>query len=608
MQILPPSFDTDLSPSLTAKVDQDRLRILFEHLPASLIGSLLLVFGLGWMMGQLISPQAAWLWMAIKLVTLALRGGHLVWGNQRPERTANPRAYLRSMRWLVAIDGLAWGMAAWYFTPTSNLDAAVVVLGSLLGLSAMASYSLAIDFRTLAAFIVPILGPSVPFCLTRPDLMGHFGAVAMGAFLLMLISQGWRVQNRVHELLRLRFVNEEIAQQREQALEDARQHSEARSRFLATVSHEMRTPLHGMLGLTRLLRHEEPRDDQLERLRLIERSGEHLLMVINDVLDFSRMEAGRMQFQSRPFDLSRVLEDVEGIFQVLARRKGLTLTLTSNWEGPMPLVGDPGRIRQVLHNLLGNAIKFTERGSIHVHAWQREPGRFDLVVRDTGPGIAEIDRLRIFEAFTQGESGLSRARGGTGLGLSIARQLCQGMGGDLVCDSIPGMGSTFTATVVCEVSPDLLVPQPEELARPADFSDSGWLTLGARVLLVEDNPVNVVVAEAMLRNLGYEVHTVADGLQAVHWLSHHSCDVVLMDCAMPVMDGFEATREIRRRELQAGASRLPVVALTAHLAAEERERCRDAGMDDFLSKPFDADDLQRVVERCLTQGALLRTL
>jgi CheY-like chemotaxis protein len=170
------------------------------------------------------------------------------------------------------------------------------------------------------------------------------------------------------------------------------------------------------------------------------------------------------------------------------------------------------------------------------------------------------------------------------------------------------MGSTFTATVVCEVSPDLLVPQPEELARPADFSDSGWLTLGARVLLVEDNPVNVVVAEAMLRNLGYEVHTVADGLQAVHWLSHHSCDVVLMDCAMPVMDGFEATREIRRRELQAGASRLPVVALTAHLAAEERERCRDAGMDDFLSKPFDADDLQRVVERCLTQGALLRTL
>ncbi|TBO27922.1 response regulator [Aquabacterium lacunae] len=609
MQILPPIHDTDLSPSLTAKVDQDRLRILFEHLPASLIGSLLLVFGLGWMMGQLISPEAAWVWMAIKLVTVALRGAHLVWGHGHPDRTADPRAYLRGMRWLVAIDGLAWGMAAWYFTPPENLDAAVVVLGCLLGLSAMASYSLAIDFRTLSAFIVPILGPCVPFCLTRPDIMGHFGAVAMGAFLLMLISQGWRVQNRVHELLRLRFVNEEIAQQREQALEEARQHSEARSRFLATVSHEMRTPLHGMLGLTRLLRHEDPRDDQAERLRLIERSGEHLLMVINDVLDFSRMEAGRMQFQSRPFDLSRVLEDVEGIFQVLARRKGLSLTLTSNWEGPMPLIGDPGRIRQVLHNLLGNAIKFTERGNIQVHAWHREAGRFDLVVRDTGPGIDEADRQRIFEAFTQGESGLSRARGGTGLGLSIARQLCQGMGGDLVCESIPGVGSTFTASVQCEVSPELLVPARDtDSPRPPEFADSGWLTLGARVLLVEDNPVNVVVAEAMLRNLGYEVHTVGDGLQAVHWLSQHSCDVVLMDCAMPVMDGFDATREIRRREQQGGVSRLPVVALTAHLAAEERERCHEAGMDDFLSKPFDADDLQRVVERCLTQGALLRTL
>jgi CheY-like chemotaxis protein len=171
------------------------------------------------------------------------------------------------------------------------------------------------------------------------------------------------------------------------------------------------------------------------------------------------------------------------------------------------------------------------------------------------------------------------------------------------------MGSTFTATVLCEVSAEVLLPTLDtEPSRPPEFSDSGWLTLGARVLLVEDNPVNVVVAEAMLRNLGYEVHTVGDGQQAVHWLSHRSCDVVLMDCAMPVMDGFDATREIRRRELQLGASRVPVVALTAHLAAEERERCRDAGMDDFLSKPFDADDLQRVVERCLTQGALLRTL
>ena len=213
--------------------------------------------------------------------------------------------------------------------------------------------------------------------------------------------------------------------------------------------------------------------------------------------------------------------------------------------------------------------------------------------------------MRIFEAFTQGEVGLVRQTGGTGLGLSIARQLCQAMGGDLVCDSIEGMGSTFTATVVCT---DVAVHPDIDLSTPVPTTaDSGWMNFGTRVLLVEDNPVNVLVAEAMLRNLGYEVSTANDGLQAVQWLERHPCDVVLMDCAMPVMDGYDATREIRSREQLTGRSRVPIVALTAHMQAEEREHCRQAGMDDFVSKPFQSDEIQRVVERCVASGSLLRT-
>ena len=512
---------------------------------------------------------------------------------------------LNHMRWLVAIDGLVWGMLAWAVVPTVNLDGAVVALGCLLGLASVAAYSLAVDFRTMAWFIVPILAPNVPYCLTRSDLMGQFGAVALTGFLAALLYQGLRVQSRTRELLQLRYVNERIAQEREVALAQSRLHAEARSRFLATVSHEMRTPLHGMLGLARLLQRDRPRAEQAHRLSLIERSGEHLLLVINDVLDFSKIEAGRMEIQHLPFDLTQELQEAVGVFQVLAHRKKLTLTLTLGWDGPCLVIGDAGRVRQVLHNLMGNAVKFTEHGSVHLLAQRlSDTDEFEILVRDSGPGIALEEQSKIFEAFTQAQSALNRRHEGTGLGLSIARQLCQAMGGDLTCDSAPGLGAVFKARMRC--------PQAErqELAafEAAPYLDSGWLTEGSRVLLVEDNPVNVLVAEAMLRNLGYEVCTVTDGRQAVAWLENDQCDVVLMDCAMPVMDGFEATRQIRHRESLTGRTRVPIVALTANVLSDERAQCLEVGMDDYLAKPFESDDIQRVVQRCVTNAPLLRVL
>ena len=589
------------------QVDADRLRILLEHIPAALAGSALLSLGAAWFMAQMVSPTVALIWLGGKTLAVLPRCLQLLQARGRPYKTSEEvHAVFRRMRWLVALDGLVWGMLAWAVVPLMNLNAAVVALSCLLGLASVAAYSLAVDFRTMAWFIVPILAPNVVFCATRPDLMGQFGAMALTAFLGALIFQGQRLQGRMRELLQLRFVNERIAQEREVALAESFGHAEARSRFLATVSHEMRTPLHGMLGLARLLQRDRPRPEQAHQLSLIERSGEHLLLVINDVLDFSKIEAGRMEIQHRPFDLTQELQEATSVFQVLAHRKKLTLTLTLAWDGPCPVIGDAGRLRQVLHNLLGNAVKFTEHGSVHLLA-QRLPDSddFELIVRDSGPGIPLEDQVRIFEAFTQVQSSLNRRHEGTGLGLSIARQLCQAMGGDLTCDSTPGRGAVFRARVRCPRAEEASVPSSAE---PAPHVNSAWLTEGACVLLVEDNPVNVLVAEAMLRNLGYEVFTVTDGRQAVAWLENDQCDVVLMDCAMPVMDGFEATRQIRQREGQTGRTRVPIVALTANVLSDERSLCLEVGMDDHLAKPFESDDLRRVVQRCMTNAPLLRVL
>ena len=602
-----------LSLALADKITIDRLRILCENLPLSILGGIALSLAMAWMMSTMVSHQIALWWLVGKSLTALPRLVHVAYLMRRTRRghvyqsAQEAQRVLNVLRALVLFDGLTWGAAAWLCTPATNLDAAVVMLGCLLGLASVAAYALAVDFRTMACFVLPILGPNVPFCLTRPDVMGSFGVAALSGFTVVLLLQGWRVQQRVQELLTLRFENEAIAQERELALAQARLHSEAKSRFLATVSHEMRTPLHGMLGLARLLQHEQPRPEQRQRLGLIERSGEHLLLVINDVLDFSKIEAGRMDIQHQPFDLSAVLQEATGVFQVLAQRKKLTLTLTLGWDGPCVVLGDAGRVRQVLHNLLGNAVKFTEHGSVHLLA-QRQPDtdHFEIAVRDTGPGIALHEQPLIFEAFTQAQPNLNRSHGGTGLGLSIARQLCQGMGGGLTLESAPGLGAVFKARIHCPVVVSDAA-DPVSPPQPA-YADSGWLHVGARVLLVEDNPVNVLVAEAMLRNLGHEVCTVNDGLQAVAWLDAEQCDVVLMDCAMPVMDGFEAAREIRRRERQGERGRVPIVALTANVLADERELCLQAGMDDYLAKPFEPDDIQRVVERCMANAPLMRAL
>lgn len=387
----------------------------------------------------------------------------------------------------------------------------------------------------------------------------------------------------------------------EQARDAAEAASKAKTRFLAVMSHELRTPLHGVLGAAELLRQDDM--SHSERTNLIDavsRGGTHLLNLINDVLDLSRIEAGRLEPHNEPFDvrdsIGRALEAV----QMQAVSKGLDLQHGIAPQVPQWLLGDDFRLRQVLINLLGNAVKFTDQGHVCLSArYERTgsgPGRLLLQVEDSGIGIAEDDRARIFEAFHQADSGSTRRHGGTGLGLAIAQQLVVVMGGRLDLQSELGRGT--------RVSVELPLPV---VAPPDAHHSTSSMTLtglqddltGVRVLLVDDDPVNTMIAEQMLARMQADVDVAHSGAEAIDRLRHMPYDVVLMDWRMPGMDGLETTRHLRDGTAGEAARHVAVIGFTANAYNEDRLACLRAGMDDVLIKPVSKLQLRMAVQRLL---------
>jgi len=378
-----------------------------------------------------------------------------------------------------------------------------------------------------------------------------------------------------------------------QTREEAERANNAKSDFLAMMSHELRTPMNGVLGMLQLLETTEMTEEQIEYAALASESTEHLLKVINDILDFSRIERSALELEHIPFNLAELITSSAQAFQHSAVQRGLDLQLRipSGMES-LQVKGDPTRIRQILVNLIGNALKFTEKGSVTVEPqWQsldHELLWFTCTVRDSGIGISAESLELMFNAFQQADSTISRRYGGTGLGLPIARTLAERMGGTLRAQSEEGRGSVFTLEI-----PLALYQQSLPVLAPRVHTGHHHGE-GRNVLLVEDNPVNQTVIQAMLRSLGFTVSIATDGAQAIRSAESLIFEAILMDCRLPLIDGYEATRQIRQLP---GCADLPIIALTANALQGDREACLSAGMNDYLAKPFKRTDLQQILQR-----------
>ncbi|MBL8361668.1 MAG: response regulator [Rubrivivax sp.] len=536
-------------------------------------------------------------WLGMKLAVAVVR----VAMDRRARADAPERLVVWGARfeWALAVDGLLFGMIGWLLVPADPPVVGTVMVAALLGIAAVGTVVLVVAWRPCMAFVLPALVPATIVQLSLGTRVSTFLGLGMALFLGLLVAEVRKSAAHTQEMLKLRYHADRLAAEREAALEQALRSDAAKSQFLATMSHEMRTPLHGILGLAHEIR--SPALDAAERdrhLHTLVRAGDHLLGIINDVLDYSRIGSGPLQLEEQPFELGALLAGALAMHEVVARERGLELRLVSSAATPLWLRGDPARLRQVLLNLLGNAIKFTERGSVTLiaHAWPTtRPGdrRVTLVleVADTGPGVPEHERDRIFDAFHQIDGSYGRRQGGTGLGLTISREIALAMGGDLVCLPGQGSGAVFRFAAVL---PAVDAPAPAEAAAPvAAVAPADAPIAGLRVLLAEDNEVNALVAQAILGRLGATVLHASDGEQAVALAREHACDAVLMDCQMPGIDGFEATARIRADE----RAPVPIVALTANALEGDRERCLAAGMDEHLGKPFREEQLAALLVR-----------
>ncbi len=391
--------------------------------------------------------------------------------------------------------------------------------------------------------------------------------------------------------------NTYLVEESRRALAAAEAASEAKSEFMANMSHEIRTPMNGVIGMTSLLADTALTEEQNDCVDTIRASGEHLLVVINDILDFSKIEAGKVRLDERDFSLRECLRTAVAVVEPLARVKGLELSVDAPVDLPEEIFGDPARLRQVLVNLISNAVKFTEHGLVRIRVRANDlPEERDVQlafeIEDSGIGIAEEQSTRLFQPFTQGDSSTARRFGGTGLGLVISKRLVELMGGTISFDSVPGEGTTFRFHVTCHRS--IVKSGTSQEGGILDAAVSSEQVSMLSVLVAEDNPVNQRVTLAMLRSLGSIADLAASGEEVLDAASETDYDVVFMDLQMPGLDGFEATRRLRARP---DGRRYWIIALTANALPGDRELCLEAGMDDYVSKPVKPDALRAALER-----------
>ena len=578
-----------MTPALRAHVAHEQMRMVLLHTRLGTLAASGFAVLLALHLQAVVPALPVLAWLVVKLAVAAARIALAqTYGRHAARSPGGPQAqrWQRAMLALLAVDGLVWGVAG-FALMDQPVPVAALAVAALDGVACVATFGLQVRLAATAAYAVPILLPMALGLALRADEIALFTAGAQLILLVLLLATARATSQQLASGLLLRLQAERLVAEKDAALQLAQERSAERNRFMAKVSHELRTPLHGMLGLARLL-HLEARDPTVNhRLELIEGSGTHLLALINDLLEVSRIETGHFTLHDEAFDLAAQLDQMADLFTLRAADKGLQFSFHLRLPRPCWVHGDAARLRQVLNNLLGNAVKFTRRGGITLEAGPgAQPDRVRLEVRDSGVGVSADELARIFQPFHQAASNGStgHAADGVGLGLTIAREIALAMGGDLHLRSTPGQGSSFCFEAVL----------PPAATRPvAPASAAAGQHLPRLVLVAEDDEINALIVDAFLTGLGVRCERVSDGKQAVSRALRETDrpDLVLMDCRMPVMDGLSATAEIRHQERTLNLRRLPIVALTATTTETDVQACLDVGMDAVVGKPFTPERL-----------------